>query len=537
MMPRMLRVWVAAFLTLLCARDLSAQPEPLDRLWTAERLAKIRDRSTLNLQIVPRLGYYEVYFDSEVGDAKWADSDPPYAVHTGGTIRIHGYLATPSAATARPALVVGHGHGGHGDADTAVAIALLGYGAFSIDGPSSGLSTGGPRDTEQAWISVEERQNEPSPEVSFLYHWAYAGMRALTVLEALGAIPGNPFHIDGSRLGIVGASMGGQLTYYVNGIDDRVKAAVGVAVAGDWRNVMQYEGAWLYHGLYYYTRDGMPSGQDALNAIAGCDDPTLQTFLDGFDPIRYAPTQHGALLTIVGSHDQYFVAPGINTTFDAVQSAGTSDRFIKRLYIAPNGKHGVLDGPDAVPTILRLLGTIDRWLKYAFHDGPVPVLTPSVAMASSGSWMVFRVRAPAGDAPVLAIRLHVASQMDSVPDLACDFTTVQTYRVGADFYGFVPVGQSMPCGPPLTPDNVVYFASATDTRLFTASSKLYYRSGEMAFGQGFTPRIEHWRGDDFPVPVAPVCAPGSAAARQLVKRLHEAGGIHRLGEVLLEPHR
>ena len=360
-------------------------------------------------------------------------------------------------------------------------------------------------DTEQAWISVEEEPNIASPEVSFLYHWAYAGMRALTVLEALAAAPGNPYHIDASRLGIVGASMGGQLTYYVNGIDDRVKAAVGIAVAGDWRKVLQYEGAWLYHGLYYYTRDGMPSGTDALNAIANCDDPTLQTFLDSFDPIRYAPTQHGPVLTIVGSHDQYFVAPGINTTFDAVQSAGTSDRFIKRQFIAPNGKHGVLDGPDVVPSILTLLGTIDGWLKYAFEQGPIPVVTPTVAMGTVGSWMIFRLTAPPGASPVLGIRLHVASQMDSTPALACDFAQVTTYRLGADFYGFVPVGQAMACGPPLTPDNVISFASSIDTRGYTASSKLYYRSGEMAFGQGFVPRIEHWRGDTFPVPPAPVC--------------------------------
>ena len=59
---------------------------------------------------------------------------------------------------------------------------------------------------------------------------------------------------------MIGASMGGQFTYYINGVDDRVKGAVGIAVAGDWRHVSLYRGAWLYHGLYYYTRDGMPSG-------------------------------------------------------------------------------------------------------------------------------------------------------------------------------------------------------------------------------------------------------------------------------------
>ncbi|OLD65997.1 MAG: hypothetical protein AUI47_00850 [Acidobacteria bacterium 13_1_40CM_2_68_5] len=481
---------------------------PLD-LWTPEVLETIRDRSTLSLRIVPRSGYVEVFYDSEIGDARWADSEAPYEVHTGDTIRIHGYLAAPAGGGPRPAVVVGHGHGGHGDPDLARAVAAFGYVAFSIDGPNAGLSTGGPRDTEQAWISVEENQNQPAPAVSFLYHWAYAGMRALTVLEALALEPGNPYGIDPSRLGVLGASMGGQFTYYINGVDDRVKAAVALAVAGDWRDIMRYEGAWLYHGLYYYTRDGLRSGVDALNTIAGCDDPTLRTFLDYFDPIGYAPTQHAPLLTIVGTHDQYFTIPAINTTYDRVRSAGTAERFSQRIVLAPNGKHGVVDGPDGLKTILPLLGTITGWLKFSFDGGPEPLQTPTLAMAATGSWMTFRVRARHGGTPILGARLLVASQLDSTPDLACDFTAVRLYRLGSDFYGFVPIGKAMPCGPPLSPDNVLYFASVTDGGGYTVSSKMYYRSGEMTFGSGFVPTIEHWSRDDFPVPPPPDCGTGS----------------------------
>jgi len=35
---------------------------------------------------------------------------------------------------------------------------------------------------------------------------------------------------------------------------------------------------------------------------------------------------------------------------------------------------------------------------------------------------------------------------------------------------------------------------------YTVTSKLYYRSGMMAFGQGFLPIIEHYHGDTYPVP-------------------------------------
>ena len=81
----------------------------------------------------------------------------------------------------------------------------------------------------------------------------------------------SPFHPD------VLGPMGGQFTYYINGVDDRVKGAVAIAVAGDWRHIVSYEGAWLYHGLYYYTRDGLRSGIDDLNTVSDvCRDPTME---------------------------------------------------------------------------------------------------------------------------------------------------------------------------------------------------------------------------------------------------------------------
>jgi dienelactone hydrolase len=481
-----------------------AQTAPHD-LWTPEVLQKIRDPRTLNLSVVPRAGYVEVAFDSEAGDAKWGDSEHPYQVHRGGTIRIHGYLATPLSGGPYPALVVGHGHGGHGDADTARVIAAFGYAAFSISGPNAGLSTGGPRDTEQAWISVEERRNVPSPEVSYLYHYAYAGMRALTVLEALAAIPGNPFRIDPARLGVAGASMGGQFTYYINGVDDRVKGAVAIAVAGDWRPLLNYEGGWLFHGLYYHTRDGWPSGRDALNTISGCSDPTLDTFAAYFDPISYAPRQHAPLLTIIGSHDQYFTAPSINTTYDRVQAADPASRFLKRLYIAPNGEHAVLNTLNPLETIVSLMGTVDRWLKYSFGDGPAPPGTPSISRLQLGGLMLFRVRAAAGGGSIANARLHLATQMDTRRTFPCDFASVPLTRIGEEYVALVPVGQPLLCGPPLAPDNAIYFASVTDTSGYTVSSKMYYRGGEMAWGSTFSPVIEHWDRDDFPVPTPPSC--------------------------------
>jgi dienelactone hydrolase len=482
-----------------------AQSAPLD-LWTAEVLEKIRDRSTLNLTVTPRDGYFDVFFDSEIGDADWADSGEPYAVHKGDTIRIHGYLAAPPVGGPYPALVIGHGHGGHGSADLARVVAAFGYVVLSIDGPRSGLSTGGPEDTNQAWISVEETMNVPAPQVSYLYHYAYAGMRAITALDALSRAPFNPLRIDRNRFGVLGASMGGQFTYYINGIDSRVRAAVAIAAAGDWRNTVSYEGAWLYHGLYYYTRDGVRSGLDALNTVSDvCADPTMQTFLDYFDPASYAPHQHAPLLTIIGTHDQYFVAPAINNTYDKVASAGTNPRFIKRMLLTANGKHGVVDTTNPLETILSLLGEITVWLDYSFASAPVPPQTPRITMTERGSLLMFQVTAPPGTLPVRQVELSFATQMDSTVPTACDFASIPLFRFGGSYFGFVPIGTAMRCGPPVTSDNILYFASVKDWGRSTITSKLYYRFSELEFCRDFAPRIEHFPDDDFPVPPAPGC--------------------------------
>jgi len=486
----------------LCSRTFAQHP-PLD-LWSSNTQLTIRDGSTLNYSITARNGYFEVYFDSN-NNATWADGSPPYAIHTGGDIRIHGYLASPLIGGPYPAIVIGHGHHGHGSAEEAMALATLGYVALSIDGPGQGLSTG-PPDTEQGWISVEEEMNVPAPYVSYQYHYAYAGMRALTLFENLSGLFLNPLRIDRTRLGVIGASMGGQFTYYINGVDDRVKGAVAIAVAGDWRHISSYPGAWLYHGLYYYTRDGLQSGQDHLNTISNfCTDPTLTTFLNYFDPIAYARTQHGPLLTIIGSHDQFFTAPAINSTYQRIASAERSGRFRKRIMIKPNGKHGVLRDDNFYADAYELAQDIYAWFNYCFNDGPLPPGPPTVRMDATPTMMVFHVTAPVGGSAIDQEKLSYASQMDSRPSPVHDFGDVSLSWNGLEYVGTIPIGTLPPAGPPVTPDNIIYVASVKDGANYTVTSRLYYRSGVMAFGQGFLPIIEHYDGDTFPVPPPPHC--------------------------------
>jgi len=282
-----------------------------------------------------------------------------------------------------------------------------------------------------------------------------------------------------------------------------VKGAVGIAVAGDWRHISSYPGAWLYHGLYYYTRDGLPSGQDHLNTISNfCTDPTLTTFLNYFDPIAYAPTQHGPLLTIVGTHDQYFTVPSINSTYNRIASAGTSERFLKRIMMKPNGKHGVVD-ENSYLELYELIQNIDSWFKYCFKDGARPPGTPAVHIDVQPTRMVFHVTAPAGGSPINQVKLYYASQIDTRPSTVRDFGYISLSWNGVEYVGSIPIGTLPPAGPPVTPDNIIYLASVKDGANFTVTSKLYYRTRVMAFGQ-FVPIIEHYPGDMFPVP-SPSC--------------------------------
>jgi dienelactone hydrolase len=491
---------------LLAVPGLSFASGPSD-LWTPDRLARVRDRSTLDPQVVVHGGYAEVFYDSEIAEAAWGDAGPPYEVHTGQTIRIHGYLASPLVGGPYPAIVIGHGHGGHGSPELALALAAFGYVALSIDGPGQGASTG-PPDTEQAWVSVEEIENQPAPQVGYLYHYAYAGMRGLTLLDQLSRLPLNPLRIDRNRLGVIGASMGGQFVYYVNGVDDRVKGAVALAVAGGWDDVIRYPGSWLYHGLYYYTRDGLPSGVDALNAISDvCSDPTYDTFLSHFDPLRYAPTQHAPLLTIVGSHDQYFTVPAINATFAAVASAGTDPRFEKRMLVVPNGKHEIVSNDTFGP----VLASVDLWLRYCFQGGSAPPPTPQVGAFVDGDRWRFHVTAPPGSAPVTAVDLLYATQIDTTPNPPCDYAALRLRRGrgdSAEWGGALKLGANPLCGPAVSGSNVLYYAQVTDAAGYTVSSPVQFRGQEMTFGTDFVPVIEHFPRDDFPVPPPPAACAG-----------------------------
>jgi dienelactone hydrolase len=466
-------------------------------LWTDQVISEIRDRSTLELSVSLQIDHADVFFTSNPA-ASWFEEIPPYAEHRNEKIRIHGILVYPPPLVGpRPALVIGHGHGGHADLLAAQAVAALGYVAFYIDGPQAGLSTGGPKDNDQAWISVDK-----GPQYGFLYHYSYAGMRALTALEELAAQPGNPYRIDATRFGVLGASMGGIFTSHINAVDDRVKAAIIMASAGNWQHTLRYPNAWLWFGIYAGTRDLPYNGSDPLNSIEDIDwDPTAITFMNYFDPIRYATRQHAPVLTLMGTHDQYFPLPNANLMQQAITSAGTQDNFEKRLWLIPNKPHTFADG---VTDLVELLPGLSGWLDYCFGKRDKPLATPQVAMTDIGLGLRFQISLAESSTRLsgaVAV-LYAATRIDSTVVPLNDFKSYLALPVGDHFETLIFAGDKPAGGDPFRADNVIFYATVTDTLgLGVSVSSLVYRGNiPMDLSTDFVPTIDPYHGVIVPPP-------------------------------------
>ncbi len=142
----------------------------------------------------------------------------------GGQVRIFAYYGVPQDGKNLPGILHIHGGGQTASLTWVQFWARRGYAAMSFDwcGEVAG------RKEYTKWGNIKANQmHKPVMEWNFKvsvretgwYHWTKAARRALTFLER------QP-EVDSSRLGIFGISMGAVMTWYVAGIDSRVKVAV-----------------------------------------------------------------------------------------------------------------------------------------------------------------------------------------------------------------------------------------------------------------------------------------------------------------------
>lgn len=216
----------------------------------------------------------------ETVEELWADFDPrrdPLEVEVirewseaGGTFRHVRYLVgtfkgTPARMTAvygfpadareqLPAVMHIHGGGQRGSLAEVKLLVARGYAGLSVNWGGRGGSTGPfnavegaqPGDPNTDWGAVDPSQcnvqgyatlepgplqyyeDREHPKNNNWYLLALGCRRGLTFLER------QP-EVDAARLGVHGYSMGGNLTMYVAGTDDRVKVAVPAVGGQGWR--------------------------------------------------------------------------------------------------------------------------------------------------------------------------------------------------------------------------------------------------------------------------------------------------------------
>ena len=163
-------------------------------------------------------------------------------------------------------------------------------------------------------------------------------------------------------------------------------------------------------------------------------------------------------------------------------------------------RHGL---PVAVHCSRACDVTVNAWLRHAFYGEAAPPETPMVFRWTAGEWMIFAVPARPGATPIWRMDLNYATQIDTTPTPACDFTTIPMFPVGNAYLGAVRIGAPQACGPPPAPDNVIYYASVKDLAGFTISSRVYRGDREMTFSPDFAPVLQHFPRDNFPVPPPP----------------------------------
>ena len=165
----------------------------------------------------------------------------------GKPARLAAFYGFPEGTKGKlPAVMHIHGGGQRANLNEVQALAARGYAALSVNWGGREMEDAKPGELNTDWGAVDPTQQNvpgynsmlPGPKQFFedrehpkncnWYLLTVACRRGLTFLEQ------QP-EVDATRMGIHGFSMGGNLTMYVAGTDDRVKAAVPGVGGQGWR--------------------------------------------------------------------------------------------------------------------------------------------------------------------------------------------------------------------------------------------------------------------------------------------------------------
>ena len=226
----------------------------------------------------------------------------------GKPTRVFAYLAQPEKADGKlPAMVLVHGGGGTAFREWAELWAKRGYVALAMDlggcGPDrKRLPDGMPDQSDTSKIPLQPK----SLKEIWTYHAVAAVIRGVSLLSNLP-------NVDADKIGITGISWGGYLTCIVMGLDDRLKVAVPVYGCG-----------FLYENSVW------------LPIFEKLSPEWRKTWIDNFDPSKYAGQAKMPVLFVNGTNDFAYPLDSYQKTYRLVKN--------RTLCITVNMPHGHQQG-------------------------------------------------------------------------------------------------------------------------------------------------------------------------------------------------
>lgn len=368
-------------------------PSPLD-LWSLHDLhddEQLLPETTALGELVHDDSLFQIT-ELRLRSFEWADGEK-------APISVRGFIAVPlSGLGVKPAVILLHGLTSTASAEAAMSVAgQLDAVVLSLNGPGQGGSLGTGPGTE---LDVLFRSS-PDPRGSWTYAYALATARAITYIRELAVV-------QPSRIGVMGSGLAGAVAMMVNGVDDRVRAALILEAAGDIQTGAK-QGSW-------YT---------SLLAAAGLTPyaPTLNAWSAFSDPLPYAPHQRGAVLLVVGAQDEYHPVSTVATTYEAILAPEKRLTLIANwdasYYQGSSGQYGTFNNSALATTLIRDATRV--WFRRFLYDDTdyADFLgEPSVHRSDDGVSTTFQAAIPGADGLALAPTVRVQYSGDGAYSFA-----------------------------------------------------------------------------------------------------------------------
>ena len=153
---------------------------------------------------------------------------------------------------------------------------------------------------------------------------------------------------DPGRLGVMGNSYGGFMTFWTITQTNRFKAAIGHAGISDWYS---FHGQSDIPGLMEYGFGGTPW--------------TAREMYEKWSPVRYADRVKTPLMITHGEHDRRVPIAQAEQYYRALRKRGVETVFIRY----PREGHGIIEPNHQIDLVRRQLEWFDKHLKPAAKDG------------------------------------------------------------------------------------------------------------------------------------------------------------------------